>query len=121
MKEARPMTDPMTNIRSLPIYQLGFHDGQDIGLRLALDAICAELTREDERTAVAEVTAHPSSSETKIHAYAAGGESPAPGRRSRPLGQPRNLPKLRSWGKSKGCGTLLSFFVLPQCVHVWTG
>jgi hypothetical protein len=59
-------------VRRLPIYLAGFAVGQDIGLRLALDAICAELTREDERTGVAEATAHPSSSETKIHAYAAG-------------------------------------------------
>jgi hypothetical protein len=46
--------------------------GRAIGLRIALETIVAELTREDERTAVAEGTTHPSSSETKSHAYAAG-------------------------------------------------
>jgi hypothetical protein len=46
MKEARPMTDPMTNIRQLPIYVEGFHAGQDTGLRIALDAITQERIRQ---------------------------------------------------------------------------
>jgi hypothetical protein len=35
-------------IRALPIYQLGFHDGQDVGLRIALDAITGERIRQTQ-------------------------------------------------------------------------
>ena len=41
------MTDNITpEIRDLPIYQLGFSDGRDVGLRLALDALTQERTRQ---------------------------------------------------------------------------
>jgi hypothetical protein len=33
-------------IAALPLYQLGFHDGQDVGLRIALDAITQERIRQ---------------------------------------------------------------------------
>jgi hypothetical protein len=40
--------DPNLNpeIRALPIYQLGFSDGRDVGLREALDAITQERIRQ---------------------------------------------------------------------------
>jgi antitoxin component of MazEF toxin-antitoxin module len=34
------------HIHALPLYQLGFHDGRDVGLRIALDAIVAERIRQ---------------------------------------------------------------------------
>jgi hypothetical protein len=41
------MTNNITNeTRALPLYQLGFHDGQDVGLRIALDAITQERIRQ---------------------------------------------------------------------------
>jgi hypothetical protein len=40
------MPDTTHNIRQLPLYQLGFHDGQDTGLRIALDAITHERIRQ---------------------------------------------------------------------------
>jgi hypothetical protein len=46
MKEARPVTDTTHNIRQLPIYVEGFHDGQYVGLRIALDAITQERIRQ---------------------------------------------------------------------------
>jgi hypothetical protein len=45
--------------------------GRDIALRTALEAIVAELTREDERAAVAKATTNPSSGETKPTARSA--------------------------------------------------
>ncbi len=40
--------DPQSteHIRALPIYQLGFADGRDVGLREALDAITQERIRQ---------------------------------------------------------------------------
>jgi hypothetical protein len=40
------MPDTTHNIRQLPIYQLGPHDGIHIGLRVALDAITQERIRQ---------------------------------------------------------------------------
>jgi hypothetical protein len=40
------MTDPTHDLRQLPIYVEGFHAGQDTGLRIALDAITQERTRQ---------------------------------------------------------------------------
>jgi hypothetical protein len=40
------MPEPTEHIRSLPIYQLGFADGRDVGLRIGLDAITAERIRQ---------------------------------------------------------------------------
>jgi hypothetical protein len=34
------------DIAALPLYQLGFHDGQDTGLRIALDAVTQERIRQ---------------------------------------------------------------------------
>jgi hypothetical protein len=65
-------TNLTPEIAALPIYQAGYLIGVDVGLRLALDAICAELTREDDLAAVARVTTEPSTIEEKLHTYAAG-------------------------------------------------
>jgi hypothetical protein len=51
------MTDPMTNIRQLPIYQDGYRTGLDTGLRLALD----QLTRERKRQEAMLARGYPSS------------------------------------------------------------
>jgi hypothetical protein len=40
------MPDTTANIRQLPIYVEGFHAGQDVGLRIALDAITQERIRQ---------------------------------------------------------------------------
>jgi hypothetical protein len=40
------MPDTTANIRNLPIYVEGIHDGQDVGLRIALDAITQERIRQ---------------------------------------------------------------------------
>jgi hypothetical protein len=36
------------NIAALPLYQLGFHDGQDVGLVIALTAITAERSHQEQ-------------------------------------------------------------------------
>jgi hypothetical protein len=59
-------------IRAMPGFTAGVAHGTDIGLVIALGYLTAEMTREDARAAVAKATTHPSSGETKIHAYAAG-------------------------------------------------
>jgi hypothetical protein len=41
------MTDPMTNIRQLPIYRDAFAEGVDLGTRQALDALTAERDRQE--------------------------------------------------------------------------
>jgi hypothetical protein len=55
-------------IAALPLYQLGFHDGQDTGLRIALDAITQERIRQTHMQATHD-TASPAAAR---HEYAAG-------------------------------------------------
>ena len=55
------------DIAALPLYQLGFHDGQDVGLRLALD----ELTQERIRQTLLQDTYPGNPAEAFRHAYAA--------------------------------------------------
>jgi hypothetical protein len=45
-KRPDPMPDTTHNIRQLPIYIEGFSAGQDVGLRIALDAITQERIRQ---------------------------------------------------------------------------
>ena len=44
------------DIRRLPLYRLGFNDGQDLGLRQALDAITAERRSLEDDIIVGTVT-----------------------------------------------------------------
>jgi hypothetical protein len=53
----------MKPIRKLPIYQLGFARGQDVGLRLALDQMTAERGRQEQLA-----TQHPEASTTYVYA-----------------------------------------------------
>lgn len=54
-------------VRQLPLYEAGRREGQDIGLRIALDALTKELTRQEFRA-----TKHdPSSPSAARHIYAA--------------------------------------------------
>jgi hypothetical protein len=55
------------DIAALPLYQLDFHDGQDVGLRLALD----ELTQERIRQTLLQDTYPGNPAEAFRHAYAA--------------------------------------------------
>jgi hypothetical protein len=55
-------------IRALPLYQLGFHDGQDVGLRIALDAI----TQQRIRQTLLQDTYPGSPAEAFRHHYCAG-------------------------------------------------
>jgi hypothetical protein len=55
------------DIAALPLYQLGFHDGQDTGLRIALDAITQERIRQTHMQATHD-TASPAAAR---HEYAA--------------------------------------------------
>jgi hypothetical protein len=55
------------DIAALPLYQLGFHDGQDVGLRIALDAITQERIRQTHMQA----THDPASPAAARHEYAA--------------------------------------------------
>jgi hypothetical protein len=41
-------TNLTPNVAALPLYQLGLHNGQDVGLRLALDALTAEPGRQEQ-------------------------------------------------------------------------
>jgi hypothetical protein len=54
-------------VRRLPIYLAGFHDGQDTGLRIALDAITQERIRQTHMQA----THDASSPAAARHEYAA--------------------------------------------------
>jgi hypothetical protein len=47
-----------THARTLPLYEMGLETGTDIGLRIALDEICAELARQDDAAIVASVDPH---------------------------------------------------------------
>jgi hypothetical protein len=55
--------------RELPLYIDGFHAGQDVGLMIALNAIVAEQTRQDDAWAVAAV--NPRTADTARHVYCA--------------------------------------------------
>ncbi len=61
--------NPSPEIAALPLYQLGFHDGQDVGLRIALDAITRERIRREQLK-----DAHPDSTSPAAsrHDFAAG-------------------------------------------------
>jgi hypothetical protein len=66
------MTPNLTpDIAALPLYQLGFHNGQDVGTRVALDAICSEMNRQDDARAIAVVT-DPQSVTASRHEHTAG-------------------------------------------------
>jgi hypothetical protein len=54
-------------IRDLPIYQLGFSDGRDLGFRISLDAI----TQERVRQATMQATHEAGSPAAFRHSYAA--------------------------------------------------
>jgi hypothetical protein len=56
------------HIRELPIYQLGFYDGRDVGLRLALDALVHERIRQT----LLQDTYPGNPAEVFRHAYCAG-------------------------------------------------
>jgi hypothetical protein len=61
------MPDTTHNIRALPIYVEGFHDGQDVGLRIALD----QLTQERIRQTHMQATHDAASPAAARHEYAA--------------------------------------------------
>jgi hypothetical protein len=52
--------------RELPIYLDGFHAGQDVGLRIALDALTAERVHQDQ------LARHPDSGSPACRVYADG-------------------------------------------------
>jgi hypothetical protein len=56
------------DIAALPLYQLGFHDGQDVGLRVALDAI----TQRADPADALQATHDAASPAAARHEYAAG-------------------------------------------------
>jgi hypothetical protein len=58
--------------RQLPLYPQGFAAGRDVGLRIGLETIVAELAREDDRAAVAQATTDASTISAKVHEYASG-------------------------------------------------
>jgi hypothetical protein len=58
-------------IRALPLYRDGLDAGRDIGLVIALSAICGELARQDAATVIATAT-DPNSPAASRHEYAAG-------------------------------------------------
>jgi hypothetical protein len=62
------MPDTTANIRALPIYVEGFHDGQDTGLRIALDQLTSERIRQTQLQA----TYDAASPAAARHEYAAG-------------------------------------------------
>jgi hypothetical protein len=61
------MPDTTHNIRALPIYVEGFQDGQDVGLRIALD----QLTQERIRQTHMQATHDAASPAAARHEYAA--------------------------------------------------
>jgi hypothetical protein len=68
----RPWTySPMAPARQLPIYQLGFDAGRDVGLMIALNAIVAEMARQDEAAPVAALDPR-QHVDTAWHRYCAG-------------------------------------------------
>jgi hypothetical protein len=62
------MPDTTHNIRTLPIHVEGFHAGQDVGLRISLDAITHERIRQTQLQA----THDAASPAAARHEYAAG-------------------------------------------------
>jgi hypothetical protein len=61
------MTTITPEVRQLPLYEAGRREGRDIGLRIALDVLTKELTRQEFR-----VTKHdPSSASAARHVFAA--------------------------------------------------
>ena len=57
--------------RELPLYIDGFHAGHDVGLMVALNAIVAEMTRQEDAAVVARRN-DPRQGDEHTHEYAAG-------------------------------------------------